>query len=70
MEHFLIIVLLGFTSYSALNIVFLSLMTLKPAIDPHSCPLCLDIVYFLHILPQPSPKPCSLRSSVQKDFSP
>lgn len=41
MEHFLIIVLLGFTFYSALNIIFLGLMTPKPTIGPNSCPLRL-----------------------------
>ena len=41
MEHFLIIVLLGFTFYSALNIIFFSLMTPKPTIGPNSCPLSL-----------------------------
>lgn len=43
MEHFLIIILLGFTSYSASNIVFLSLMTLKPAIGPNFCPYALTL---------------------------
>ena len=57
MEHFLIIVLLGFPFYSALNIIFLSVMTLKPAFCPNSCPLCLfHYVYTLTFLPtHPAP---------------